>query len=123
MKISGLEKCVLALTLAFLVFLGGYFLGGRNTGEPYTVSTQTRWTEEVGAVMPETETPAIGSVNINTATVLELQALPGIGTVRAEEIVADREANGPFRIPEDITRVPGIGQGTLEEIIDRITVE
>lgn len=123
MKISGLEKCVLALTLAFLVFLGGYFLGGRNTGEPYTVSTQTRWTEEVGAAMPEVETPAGGSVDINTATALELQALPGIGAVRAEEIVADREANGPFRIPEDITRVPGIGQGTLEEIIDRITVE
>lgn len=123
MKISGLEKCVLLLTLAFLVFLGGYFLGGRNTGEPYTVSTQTRWTAEVGASTEQTQPSGEATININTATALELQELPGIGAVRAEEIVADREANGPFRIPEDITRVPGIGQGTLEEIIDRITVE
>lgn len=122
MKISGLEKCILALTLAFLVFLGGYFWGGRNTGEPYTVSTQTRWTEEIGGTAEE-EPLTMGAVNINTATVLELQDLPGIGAVRAEAIVADRENNGPFRIPEDITRVPGIGQGTLEEVLDRITVE
>ena len=121
MKISGVEKCILALTAAFFVFLSGYFLGGRNTDEPYTVSTQTHWTEEVGAAV--SQTPAPEAVNINTATVLELQELPGIGAVRAQDIIAYREANGPFRIPEDITRVPGIGQGTLEEIIDRITVE
>ena len=123
MKISGPEKCILALTAAFVVFLGGYFLGGRNTDEPYTVSTQTQWTEQVGALADQSEESDEKKININTATELELQELPGIGAVRAEKIVADRETNGPFRIPEDIIRVPGIGQGTLEEIIDRITVE
>lgn len=53
----------------------------------------------------------------------ELQTLPGIGEKRAQAIVDDREANGPFRIPEDLTRVSGIGEGILANIIDSITVE
>ena len=124
MKISGLEKCTLALTLAFLLFTAGHFLGQRGGGEPYSVSVQTVWSEEVGAA--EEPVPAeaadIELVNINTASAGELQALPGIGQVRAEGIVADREENGPFRYPEEIARVSGIGQGTLEGILDYITV-
>lgn len=122
MKISAVEKGVLALTAAFLLLTVGYFLGQRSGGEPYTVSAQTLWTAEVGGAVEQTPT-VIESVNINTADASQLQNLPGIGQVRAEQIVADREANGPFRIPEDITRVPGIGQGTLEEILDYITVD
>ena len=68
--------------------------------------------------------PAAGEkVNLNTATARELETLPGIGEKRAADIVADREANGPFRIAEDITRVKGIGEGTLAGLIDYITVE
>ncbi len=121
MKISGPEKAVLALTAAFLVFTVGYFLGGRGGDEPYTVDTQTIWTGEVGDGVPVTAKPE--SVNINTATAEQLQALPGIGQVRAQEIVSNRETNGPFRIPEDIMRVSGIGEGTLNEILEYITVE
>lgn len=121
MKISSLEKGILMLTAAFLCLAVGYFLGQRSGGEPYTVSAQTLWTADVEAGAEQTVT-GIEQVNINTADVSQLQSLPGIGQLRAEKIVADREANGPFRIPEDITRVPGIGQGTLEEIIDYITV-
>ena len=126
MKISGLEKGILALTAAFLLLTFGYFLGQRSGGEPYTVSAQTVWTQEEAAAQTSTEPTAEHSaqkVNINTAGAAELQTLPGIGQVRAEQIVADREANGPFRTPEDITRVSGIGQGTLEQILDYITVE
>lgn len=126
MKISGLEKGILALTAAFLLLTFGYFLGQRGGGEPYTVSAQTVWTQEEAAAEPSEEPAAERSaqkVNINTADASELQTLPGIGQVRSEQIVADREANGPFRTPEDITRVSGIGQGTLEQILDYITVE
>ena len=49
--------------------------------------------------------------------------LPGIGEKRAADIIADRETNGPYRFPEDITRVKGIGEETLAELIDDITVE
>ena len=126
MKISGVEKGILALTAAFLLLTVGYFLGQRSGGEPYSVSAQTIWTQEEAAAQTSTEPAAersVQRVNINTAGAAELQTLPGIGQVRAEQIVADREANGPFQTPEEITRVSGIGQGTLEQILDYITVE
>lgn len=119
-KISAWEKGILAATAAFLLLTIGFYWK-QNDVEPYRVETQTRWVREVGADL--SNSPAqIGLVNINTASVWQLQTLPGIGQVRAERIVADREENGPFRIPEDIVRVSGIGEGTLKNIIDYITV-
>ena len=123
MKISGLEKGILAVTAAFVLFTAGYFLGQRNDSEPYTVSTQLTWTEQLDTPAHSPSVAEELQVNINTADALELQQLPGIGEVRAADIIADREANGPFTYPEEITRVPGIGEGTLEGIIDYITVE
>lgn len=126
LKISGLEKGMLALTLAFLLAAVGYYVMEQGGNEPYRVSAQTVWTGEVGAVEQEQKQEtavSVERVNINTATQAQLQTLPGIGQARAEAIIADREANGPFRLPEDITRVSGIGQGILEGILDYITVE
>lgn len=119
-KISGAEKLILALTALFLLLTGGYFLL-ESGGEGYSVREQQLWSSEVGA---GAQTPGneAGRVNINTAGVDELQTLPGIGQVIAGRIVAERQENGPYRIPEDIMRVSGIGQGTLEEILDYITV-
>ena len=48
-------------------------------------------------------------VDINTATVPELQLLPGIGEVTATKIVEERQRNGRFRNVEDLRRVHGIG--------------
>lgn len=127
-KISTLEKVLLAVTAAFLLLAAGYFLGARSGGEPYRVEALPAAAETVappaaGTAAPEpAETPP-GKVNINTASAEELDALPGIGAQRAADIIADRAANGPFRIPEDLTRVPGIGEGILEGLIDYITVE
>jgi competence ComEA-like helix-hairpin-helix protein len=61
------------------------------------------------------------SVDINTAGVEELQTLPGIGPGLAKRIIIDREANGPFREPGEITRVFGIGDSRYREIKDLIT--
>ena len=47
--------------------------------------------------------------------------LPGIGEELARRIVEYRTEHGPFRIPEDLTRVDGIGESTLEGLIDLIT--
>ena len=50
-----------------------------------------------------------GKVNINTASAAQLDALPGVGASTAEKIIADRDANGPFKVIEDLKRVSGIG--------------
>lgn len=122
-KISTLEKALLGLTAAFLLMTTGYFLGARSAADPYRVDTQYPAAAEIAA--PSEAPPATpeGTVNINTATAAELETLPGIGEKRAADIVADRAANGPFRIPEDLTRVKGIGEGTLAGLIEYITVE
>ena len=61
-------------------------------------------------------------VNINTAGVDELVALPGIGKAYAERIVEYRQKNGPFKRVEDILNVRGIGEKTFERIKDRLTL-
>nr|WP_297458658.1 ComEA family DNA-binding protein [uncultured Halomonas sp.] len=60
------------------------------------------------------------SVNINTADVQTLAQLPGIGNTKAEAIVADRAANGPFDSADDLDRVNGIGAATIDGLRDRI---
>ncbi|MEI8160547.1 MAG: helix-hairpin-helix domain-containing protein [Actinomycetes bacterium] len=52
-------------------------------------------------------------ININTATALELEALPSVGPSTAKAIVAFRTKNGPFGKAEDLLKVPGIGDGKL----------
>lgn len=64
-----------------------------------------------------------GKININTALVDELVQLNKIGQKYAERIVQYREKNGPFKNPEDIMQVPGIGHKIYEMNKDRIAVE
>jgi len=61
-------------------------------------------------------------IDIDRAEPWLLQALPGIGEVLAQRIVDYRSENGPFRRIEDLLKVSGIGEGTFENIKDRITV-
>jgi comEA protein len=61
-------------------------------------------------------------VNVNTASQAALEALPRIGPATARRIVAHRETHGPFRLPEDLMKVQGIGPKTFEGLRDRVTV-
>lgn len=61
------------------------------------------------------------TVNINEASAETLTTLPGIGEVKAQAIVDDRESNGEFDSLEDLTRVSGIGQGTIDNLGDSAT--
>ena len=65
---------------------------------------------------------ASGKVNINTASAAQLDTLPGVGASTAEKIVADREANGPFKTVEDLKRVSGIGDKKFAALADAICV-
>lgn len=62
-----------------------------------------------------------GVVNINTATASELEQLPGVGPATAQKIADDREKNGPFAVPEDLMRVPGIGPKKFEAMKDLVS--
>lgn len=63
-----------------------------------------------------------GRVNINNATIAELETLPGVGVSTAEKIIAYREENGLFTTIEDILNVSGIGEGKFDDMQEYITV-
>ncbi len=63
-----------------------------------------------------------GPLDLNAASVAELETLPGIGTVTATAIVAYRERNGPFRKTEDLMKVPGIKQSRYDALRDLVRV-
>lgn len=57
-----------------------------------------------------------GPVDVNRASAAELEALPGVGPALAERIVAHRARNGPFRSPDDLAAVSGIGPSTVSRL-------
>ena len=59
-------------------------------------------------------------VNLNSATVSELDRLPGIGPARAAAILQERETRGPFRSVEELSRVPGLGPAAIAGLRDRV---
>jgi len=61
-------------------------------------------------------------ININLASVVELEQLPGVGPATAKAIVAYREKNGAFFKVEDLLKVRGIGPAKLSEILPRARV-
>ena len=70
-----------------------------------------------------TAKPAAGKVvNINTASVAELDGLPGIGAKTAALIVEYRQKNGPFKKIEELMNVRGIGEKNFLKLKDQISV-
>lgn len=63
-----------------------------------------------------------GKININTASLEEIQALSGIGESKAKAIIKHREENGNFEKIEDLMNVSGIGETLYEKIKNDITV-
>ncbi|KKM11185.1 hypothetical protein SY88_09890 [Clostridiales bacterium PH28_bin88] len=82
-------------------------------GEPVT---------EMAPQQPGTATGVSKKVNINTASLAELDTLPGIGPALAQRIIDYRTQKSPFRDPRDITNVSGIGEAKYSQIQDLITV-
>ncbi len=71
---------------------------------------------------PDFEQPVSGRVDINLATLEQLDGLPEIGPITAQNIIDYRNTNGPFNRIEDILDVPGIGPKTFDQLKDLITV-
>jgi len=110
------------LSVASLILLASLSFGG----------TAVAATNGAPAVKPPAEAPAstdkapvaqVAAVNINTASVEELQhSLKGIGKVKAQAIVDYRASNGPFTTVDQLLEVKGIGKGTLDKNRDKISL-
>jgi competence protein ComEA len=64
----------------------------------------------------------LAPTNINSATIAELDALPGVGPAKAAAILQYREQHGPFTAVDELARVPGFGAAALARLRDRVTV-
>ena len=62
-------------------------------------------------------------INLNTATLAELQTISGIGAKRAQDIIDYRDANGGFSSVDDLANVSGIGEKILEKLKSEVTVD
>jgi competence protein ComEA len=71
---------------------------------------------------PGPAAPAGGPVNLNTATLADLDTLPGVGPVLAQRIIDRREQRGGFRTVADLRTVDGIGDSRFEQLKDLVTV-
>ena len=129
--ISRYEAAALGVTAAFVLFTAGWFFAGQTESEPYTVTVQqAAVTDASSAAQPETaDTQQPDSllegerIPVNTADGYELDRLPGIGPAKAQAIVTYREEHGPFQSTDQLLEVSGIGQTTLEGLLDYITLD
>lgn len=64
-----------------------------------------------------------GKVNLNTATITDLQSISGIGAKRAQDIIDYRDSSGGFKSVDELSNVSGIGDKTLEKLREEVTVD
>ncbi len=118
---------LIAVTIAFIVFIVGMVIGRSFYKSDVSVQFLSDYTVAAEAQtyvkLPVSHYTDEGLLNINTATVDELDSLPGIGFTIATRIIKFREDNGPFASISELSQVEGIGSKKLLAISELITVE
>lgn len=114
-KVTKTEIFCLVLTAAFVLLAAVlFFQSGHGESGGWSISTGKR--TDVSGTLPD-------KIDINSADAEQLQQLPGVGPVLAQRIIAWREENGSYLIPEDLLAVEGIGLATLEGLRDMIVIK
>lgn len=113
----GMGLLLLITAAALLLGLTGAAVHGavqdaRRPGDAYQASLRP-------PVLPEAPFPQ-GEINVNTADLAALDTLPGVGPAIGQAILDERAQNGPFRFPEDLIAVKGIGEKTLQKLWEHI---
>ena len=129
--ISRYARWVLALSVGFALFAGGWFLSQSSQAQPYQVTAQYPRGDGGSLSQPAQSLPRQDErpesllegevIDVNTADSYDLQRLPGIGEKRAQAIVDYRRDHGPFQTAQDLLQVSGIGPATLEKMLPYIT--
>ena len=133
MKVNRIQWLV-AATVAFTLFIFGLFaVRNLNRTPVKTYVVRSDASESSTVLKPDTplteppaaleEPAAVKLVNLNTATVQQLESLPGIGPALAQRIIDYRESHGPYTSIGALANVSGIGEKRLEAIWDLVTVE
>ncbi|MDR1590006.1 MAG: ComEA family DNA-binding protein [Oscillospiraceae bacterium] len=151
MRVRKAELSVIIITVAFVCFAGGFFVGrmGAPGGITPVPAPDAPPSESADALPPAQQTPtdggaspalsptptpepspelsdtehdAQGRVNINTASAGTLQELRGIGPALSARIIEYREQNGAFTAIDQLLEVTGIGNAKLADIRDHVTV-
>ncbi|KZM76607.1 competence protein ComEA [Cellulosimicrobium sp. I38E] len=91
-------------------------------GEQIVVPRPGEAVPAAGPAAPAAGATAGGAVDLNAADATALDALPGIGPVLAERIVAWRDENGPFTTVDELGEVSGIGPAVLADVRDLVRV-
>ena len=126
------------ITCIFTAFTLG-FLAGRITGSgdvqistlshpiesvpPVRANTNQYVSSDVPVALPIISSEENSLININTATLSQLDSLPGIGPVLGQRIIDYRTEHGPFTDVSQLLLVEGIGEKRLANILDLITVK
>jgi competence protein ComEA len=118
----GLVRLPAGSRVADAIDAAGGVLPGTDTSQ-INLAKKVSDGELIAIGVPNASGPSAGGpVNLNTATLEQLQTLPGVGPVLAQRIIDYREQHGGFATVADLQKVTGVGDARYNDLKNRVTV-